>query len=59
MAFQLSRVNFGAAISTPATPPFTSFTLKQGIYQIHLDGFFFNLQLFGPTSAQISAFLTT
>jgi hypothetical protein len=31
-------VNFGSAISTAGTPPFTSFTLQPGIYQINLSG---------------------
>src|SRR5262249_42935829 len=39
----LSGVNFGSSITSPATPPFSSFTLQPsvsgpGIYQIHLSG---------------------
>src|SRR5262249_51373215 len=29
-------VTFGSSISTTGTPPFSSFTLQPGIYQIHL-----------------------
>jgi len=31
-------VSFGSGISTTGTPPFGSFVLQQGIYQIHLSG---------------------
>jgi hypothetical protein len=36
--FQPSGVAFGSAISTMGTPPFSSFVLQPGIYQIHLSG---------------------
>jgi Collagen triple helix repeat (20 copies) len=36
--FSASGVSFGTGIGTPATPPFSSFTLQTGIYQIHLSG---------------------
>jgi hypothetical protein len=38
--FQPSQggVSFGSAISTTGTPPFSSFTLQPGNYQLHLSG---------------------
>jgi hypothetical protein len=33
--------SFGSSIATPGTPPFSSFTLQAGTYQIHLDGYGF------------------
>src|SRR3974390_2490242 len=36
----LSDINFGSAISTTGTPPWSSFLLQPGIYQIHLSGGF-------------------
>jgi hypothetical protein len=36
----LSGVNFGSAIGTPGTPPWTSFLLQPGIYSINLSAFF-------------------
>src|SRR5262245_1543529 len=45
----LSGVSFGSAITTPATPPFSSFTLQPGVYQIHLSG---------EITAQINAVLS-
>jgi hypothetical protein len=41
-----SNVTFGSAIGTPATPPINSFTLTQGIYQVHLSGI---IGIVGPT----------
>jgi hypothetical protein len=36
----LSDINFGSAISTTGTPPWNSFLLQPGIYQIHFSGGF-------------------
>ena len=36
----LSNINFGSAISTTVTPPWSSFLLQPGIYQIHFSGGF-------------------
>ena len=42
-------VTFGSSISTAGTPPFSSFTLQPGIYQIHLST--------GPATVQDPMFL--
>jgi hypothetical protein len=43
LQFSAPTVSFGSAIGTAGTPPITSFTLQQGIYQIHLSGSKFSI----------------
>jgi hypothetical protein len=40
--FTPDTVSFGSGISTPATPPFSTFMLQKGTYQINLSGIKFS-----------------